>query len=116
MVRRFYKPRRFDITYIHAYKEFECLRDNISPTKLNISDTDDYIHKVERLVRTIKEQVRCTVQRLPHKKIQKLLMFTWLSRMLKSLIDSQKGGISKDMSTLTIMTGKPFPNYKMLTL
>ena len=46
-MKKIYKNRGLNITSIHADEEFECLRDYIRPTELNILDTDDHVHEVK---------------------------------------------------------------------
>jgi len=65
--------KEYHITAIHADQEFRCIREEVILVELNICATDDHVSEVERSVRTIKEQVRCTMHGLPFKKISRVM-------------------------------------------
>ena len=60
-VMNLYKTRGFDITRAKADQEFRCITNDILPTTLNAAAADDHVHKVERLICTVKERTRYTV-------------------------------------------------------
>ena len=72
-----YKYRSFDIISIHADKDFVCLRENIRPTGPNISDADDHIYEVDRLLRISKEQliyaIHCHTKIIPRFMIRRVV-------------------------------------------
>jgi hypothetical protein len=47
-------------------QEFKCIAEDVLPSNLNVANADDHVHEVERVIRTIKERKRCTVQGLHH--------------------------------------------------
>jgi hypothetical protein len=78
--------RGFKIVAFNGDNEFEALREHLSPTPLNVVARGKHVGPIERLVRTIKERVRCSCQSLPYKKITRLMTrsivessVTWLN-------------------------------------
>jgi hypothetical protein len=59
-----YETRGFNITQIKGDREFSCITNDVLPVTLNVADADDHVHEVERSIRTVKEQTRCTIQGL----------------------------------------------------
>jgi hypothetical protein len=111
-----YETRGFNVTRLEADREFTCITNNVLPINLNIADADDHVHEVERSVRTIKERVRCTaVQGLPFRRIPKMMTRGIVEGAHKSLNQfPAKNGASDILSPLTIMTGRPRPDYNDL--
>jgi hypothetical protein len=66
-----YEGRGFNVTRLEADQEFKCITNGVLPTILNVANADDYVHEVERSIRTIKERTRCRVQGLPSEGCQK---------------------------------------------
>jgi hypothetical protein len=64
VVTNVYENQGFNITRIEGHQELSCISNGILPIPLN-----DYVAKVEQLIRTMKEHIRCPVQGLPHKPI-----------------------------------------------
>jgi hypothetical protein len=108
----FYKARGFTITRVEADQEFSCIENELLPTPLNVADADDHVAEVERSIRTIKERTRCLVQGLPFKRIPRTMMRAAIENANKVLnLFPAKNRVSDTMSPLTIMTGRPTPNY-----
>jgi hypothetical protein len=109
---KLYETRVFTVTRAKGDQEFSCLANDLLPTPLNIADTDDHVAQVERSIRTIKERVRCLVQGLPFKRIPKAMMRAAIKNANKALNQfPAKNGVSDTLSPLTIMTGRPTPDY-----
>jgi hypothetical protein len=107
-----YKARGFNISRVEADREFFCITNDILPTTLNVADADDHVHEVERSIRTVKERTRCTVQGLPFKRIPKAMMRAAIEGAHKALNQfPANNGVSDFLSPLTIMTGRPNPDY-----
>ena len=64
---KLYKVRGLTVVNIHADNEFECCRDELSPTVLDIAGEGIHVGDVERSIQTVKERVRCTTHNLPFK-------------------------------------------------
>ena len=112
-----YEVKGFDITSIHADKGFSCLQEELQPKDLNICHTDDHVHKVKQSIRTFKERVCCTMYGIIFKRIPRVMNRAIVEKAVKDLNQfTAKDSISNNMSTLTMMTGKPFPDYNKLTL
>jgi hypothetical protein len=109
---KLYETRGFTVTKVEGDQEFSCLANDLLPTSLNIADADDHVAKVERSIQTIKERVRCFVQGLPFKRIPKAMMRAAIENANKTLNQfPAKNGVSNTLSPLTIMTGRPTPNF-----
>jgi len=107
-----YRKRGFNITRIVGDQEFKCIEQEILPTPINIADSDDHVAEVERSIRTIKERIRCLVQGLPFKRMPKAMMRAAIENANKCLNQfPAENGVSTTLSPLTIMTGKPSPDY-----
>jgi hypothetical protein len=107
-----YGARGFNITRVEADQEFVCITNNILPIQLNAAVTDDHVHEVERSIRTVKERTRCTIQGLPFRRIPKAMMRAAIQGAHKALNQfPAHNGVSEFLSPLTIMTGRPSPDY-----
>ena len=112
-----YETRGFTISRIERDHEFGCITAALLPLTLNVAAADDHVPEVERSIRTIKERTRCTVQGLPFRKMPREMMRAAIEGAHKDLNQfPAKNGASKVMSPLTIMTGKPNPNYHDLKI
>ena len=60
-----YKDSRFKIKFIDVDMQFKYLEDDFGGITFEIVDTDDYMHTVERLIRTMKEGTRSIVVDMP---------------------------------------------------
>jgi hypothetical protein len=107
-----YKTRGFTVTRVEGDQEFGCIANDLLPAPLNIADADDHVAEVKRSIRTIKEPTRCLIQGLPFKRIHKPMMRAAIENAHKVLNQfPPKSGVSDTLSPLTIMTGKPSPDY-----
>ena len=71
---KLYESRVLIMEQIHGENEFECIREEIRPTLLNISAADEHVSMIERSIRTIKERKRSQVQYLPYNKYPRTLV------------------------------------------
>jgi hypothetical protein len=108
-----YEMRGFSVTRVEADREFSCIGNELLPTPLNVADADDHVPEVERSICTIKERVRCLVQGLPFfKRMPKTMMRAVVENSNKVLNQfPAKKGVSRTLSPLTIMMGRPGPDY-----
>jgi hypothetical protein len=107
-----YKTRGFTVTRVVGDQEFACIANKILPTPINIADADNHVHEVEQSIRTIKERTQCHVQGLPFRQIPKAMMQAAIENANKVMNQFPlKNGASNTLSPLTIMTGRPNPNY-----
>ena len=112
-----YEARGFTITRVEGDREFACITNELLPIPINIADADDHVPQVERSVRTIKERTRCLLQGLPFKRIPKAMIRASVENSNKVLnISPPKNGVSRTLSPLTIMTGRPNINYNDLKI
>jgi hypothetical protein len=112
-----YQTRGFTISRVEGDQEFNCIMHDLLPTQLNVADADDHVAEVERSIRTVKERVRCTVQGLPFRRIPRLMMRAAVEGAHKALNQfPARDGVSDVMSPLTIMTGRPGPDYNDLKI
>ena len=60
-----YHVRGIHVNQINTDNEFECIKNDILPTNLNVVAAEEHVGEIERSIRTMKEGTRCNVQRLP---------------------------------------------------
>jgi len=112
-----YKSRGFNISDLHADMEFDCIRNDVLPSRLNVTAADDHVGEVERSIRTMKERARTTIHGLPFKRLPKVMIQALVYHAAKGLNQCPaKNGISDTLSPLTIMTGRANPDYNELKL
>jgi len=80
-----YESHGFEVVNIQADMEFECLKNDVCPVKLNVTANDDHVGEVERFVRTIKECVRANVQTLPFKQLPKIMILGVIRKAVQLL-------------------------------
>ena len=115
-MKRIYETRGFTVTNLHADNEFGCIRNDILPCNLNTTAANEHVGEVERSVRTVKESVRSTCHSIPFKRIPKLMITSMVRLAVTNLnILPAENGISKHLSPHTIITGKPGPDYNMIS-
>jgi len=69
-----YKSRGFNISDLHADIEFECIRNGVLPSRLNVTAANDHVGDVERSIRTMQECARTTIHCLPFKRLPKVMI------------------------------------------
>jgi hypothetical protein len=112
-----YEARAFNISRIEADQEFRCITNDLLPIPVNVAAADDHVAKVEQCIRTVKERMRCTVQGLPFQRIPKFMIRAVVEGAHKALNQfPARDGASDVMSPLTIMTGRPAPDYHNLKI
>jgi len=112
-----YQSREFSIPDIHADMEAKCIRNDVLPLQLDIPAADDHVGEVEHSVRTMKEHTRTTIHGLPFKHLPKLMVKELVFNSAKALNQfPAQNGISNTLSPLTILTGRPNPDYNDLKL
>jgi len=109
----YYRTRGFNITTMLMDPEFERLRQKLLTiqVQLNCASKNEHVPDVERQIRVLKERVRATRHTLPFKNITNLMLHELINfcAMWINFVPP-KGGVSKDLSPRTIMTGS-YPNY-----
>jgi len=112
-----YKSRDFNISDLHANMEFECIRNGVLPSRLNVTAANDHVGEVKQFIRTMKERARTTIHGLPFKRLPKVMIQALVYHATKGLNQfPAKNGISDTLSPVTIMTGRANPNYNELKL
>jgi hypothetical protein len=112
-----HRQRGFNVSTIHADGAFECMREAVAPTILNINAADEHVGEVERSIRTIKERVRAALHGLPYKRLPKEMIKGAVRFAVKALNQfPAEDGISDVLSPVTIVTGLPAPDYNHLQL
>jgi Reverse transcriptase (RNA-dependent DNA polymerase)/Zinc knuckle len=112
-----HRQRGFTVTTIHADGAFECMREAVAPTILNINAADEHVGEVERSIRTIKERVRGALHGLPYKRLPKEMIKGAVRFAVKALNQfPAEDGISDVLSPVTIVTGLPAPDYNHIQL
>jgi hypothetical protein len=54
--------------------EFECIRNNVLPLRLNVTAAANHVGEVKRSIWTMKERTRTTIHGLPFKPLPKLMI------------------------------------------
>ena len=105
-----YKYRGFNVSDLHADMEFECIRNDVLPSRLNVTAADNHVGEVKRSIRTMKERAR--IHGLPFKRLQALVYHA--AKGLNQF--PVKNGIFDTLRPLTIITGRANPDYNDLKL
>jgi hypothetical protein len=105
-----YKSRGSNISDLHANMEFECIRHNVLPSRLNVTAAANHVGEVKRSIQTMKERARTTIHGLHFKRLPKVMTQALVYHAAKGLNRfPAKNGISDTLSPLTIMTGRATP-------
>jgi hypothetical protein len=111
-VTNMYETRGFNVTRIEGNRAFACISNDVLPIPMNIADAVDHVAEVEQSIRTIKERTMCLVQGLPYKRIPNVMIRAAIENANKVMNQFlAQNGVSATLSPLTIMTGKPTPDY-----
>ncbi|KAI2499682.1 Reverse transcriptase (RNA-dependent DNA polymerase) [Fragilaria crotonensis] len=112
-----YQDRGFRVCDVHADNEFECIRNAIRPTEMNIVPADGHVGEVERSIRTIKERLRTCVHGLPFKRLPKIMIRHMVIDVVRCLNQfPRKHGVSTTMSPATIVIGSGTPDFAAMRL
>jgi len=102
-----YTSRRFNISDLHANMEFECIQNNVLPSRLNVTAASNHVGEIKRSIRTMKERAHTPIYGLPFKRLSKLMIQARVYHAAKGLNQfPAKNGICDTLSPLTIMTGR----------
>jgi hypothetical protein len=104
-----YKARGFVIDTVHADDEFKSLKTPLLDKYnilLNVAATNEHVPEVERMIRVVKERIRCTVNDLPFKRYP-IMMKRDIVKKETAWINMfpHRDGVSARMSPRTIVTG-----------
>lgn len=66
-VKQRYHSRGFRITDMHADNEFEKIRHDVLPTRLECCGVDDHVPEIERSIQTIKNETRSSCNAMPYR-------------------------------------------------
>jgi hypothetical protein len=112
-----YHTRSFDVLDIHANMEFGCIKHEMLPATMSLNPSDDHVGDVKQSMRTIKERVRADVHGMPFKRLPKLMVIELVRRAVTVMNQFPAlDGVSDTLSPLTIMTGKPCPDYNTMKI
>jgi len=112
-----YKSRGCNVSDLHADMEFECIRNDVLPSRLNVTAANDHVGKVKQSIWTMKERERTTIHGLPFRRLPKVMIQALVNHAAKGLNQfPAKNGISDTLSPLTIKTGRANPDYNDLML
>lgn len=73
-VKQRYHSRGFQITDMYANKEFEKVRHDILPTRLECCGVDNHVPEIERLIQTIKNETRSSCNTMPYRCVPKIMV------------------------------------------
>ena len=107
-----YHARGIHVNQINTDNEFECIKNNILPTNLNVAAAEEHVGEIERSIRTMKEGTRYDVHRLPYSHYPTVMIKGLITKRVKDLNQlPSNNGISNTLSSSTLMTGKPSPDF-----
>jgi hypothetical protein len=117
----YYIQRGFHITVVHADGEFAPLKPLIESIPggpvVHLVSANEYVPKIERRIRVVKERCRATRHSLPFERIPKIMTVHIVLNVVKLLIFfSTKGRLSETLSCKTIMSGETLDYKKHLSL
>ena len=113
-----YHARGIHVNQINTENLFECSKNDILPTNLNVVTAEEHVGERERSIRTMKEGTRCDLQRLPYSHYPKVMIKGSITKRVKDLNQlPSNSGISNTLSPSTLITGKPSPGFlEVITL
>ena len=60
------KRRKFNVEYIDADLQFECIENDIENIEFDIVNADDHVNVIERAIQTVKENILSIVHSTPY--------------------------------------------------
>ena len=58
-------------------KEFDAVKEDVSFLQINTTTAREHVGEIERKIRTVKEQIRCTTGEFPFQYIPTRFLFTY---------------------------------------
>ena len=107
-----FTARGFEVQHVRGDGQFECLEDSIRPIHMHIAAPGQHVPEIERTIRTIKEDVRSTINSLPYSRFTKLMIrhvVKFHVRLRNTRINTNSA--CRDLNPYTIMTGKTNPSF-----
>ena len=102
---------------MHTDREFKCIKLDILSTVLNTAAADDHVREVKQSVQTIKEAVRTAMHSMYYKRIPKILLIKAIQHAARTInMFPANDGLLDTMSLLTLIMGKPIPDYDILRI
>ncbi len=106
-----YNKNGYTIKQVNADGEFEFVKQDMEHPqvgiKVNIVTKSEHVAEIERMIRTIKERVRCMWNSMPYSRIPKLMLIGMVKNAVKWLNTFPiKNGVSDTYSPRTIIEGK----------
>jgi hypothetical protein len=112
-----YRARGFTICDVHGDQEFDCIRHNVYPIRLNVVAADGHVGEIERSIRTIKERLRAGVHGLPYRRLPVVMICHMVSDVARCLNQFPgPNGISRTLSPATLVTGCCRPNFNSMRI
>ena len=107
-----YHARGVHVNQINTDNEFEYIKNDILPTNLNVVAAKEHVGEIERSIRTMKKGTRCDVQCLLYSHYRNVMIKGSMNIRVKDLNQLPlNNGISNTLSTSTLITEKPSPNF-----
>jgi len=113
-----YSARGLTVHDIHADNEFECVREEMRPSNMNVVPADSHVGEIERSIRTVKERMRSTAHGLPFKRLPRVMVRELAASAVHDGLNQfpWKHGISTTLSPSAIVTGQPLPDYNHMRI
>ena len=107
-----YAARGFKVEHIRVDRQLECLEESLRPIHLHIAAPGQHVPEVERTIRTLKKDIRTTVDGLPYKCFTHLMVrHAIIFHTHLRNIRISNNNICRNISPYTILTGKPNPSF-----
>ena len=108
-----YEDGGFKVKFVDADMQFECLEDSFGGITLEIADTNDHVHAIERSIRTMKEGTRSIVVDMLFLRVTIVMIKCMVALTTRNLNQfPSENGISDKYSPLTIVTGVPLADAR----
>lgn len=110
-----YNSRGFRVKFVHADDKFVVLEIFLLERRivLNLATVNEHVPEIERVIRLIKERVRCTISTLPYRRMPTLVKKYLLTREVFLLnMFPRKGGVSNIFGTRPLVHGT-LPDYRV---
>lgn len=119
-----YESRGIKVTQAVCDNEFECIREKIRPTHLQIVGRNEHVGIIERRNSTLKEHVRSLMHMTPYKYFCTLMIIGAVTKATKDInnLPSQHGisdifrPTSFDKETYQLQTSIPSPSLTTVTM
>jgi len=112
-----YYARGLEVTQLKTDIEFTCIKEEVSPTKLNVVEVDEHVTNIKIPIKTVKECTRCHIHRKPYNRYSRTMVSGCVLKSVKGLNQLPLlNGISQELSCSTLLTGEPSLSFNKVNV